>query len=279
MYLTWLAILVFLGPGLLSAQAAPILTGDVTKDFPTTNPDVNITPVSNSALNIGQASWITANNWISGWSIQDIRTYYDKSSDTLFVGVNTFANPSGVHAPFGQANGDPRARPTGYDPANMAGDKSVAVAFAPINPDKLTQPGTPLVMAGVPANKTMAGKGTDGFTVSQYNPSQVGLAYQFGKQLPQFTGDMANPTPDAPQLEFTVKNFSKIPGLNPANGFWMAAYAGSAQDEVAGEAYLTWTKVPENAAQNIPEPASLLAWTVALGAVAYRAIRRSRACA
>ena len=40
-----------------------------------------------------------------------------------------------------------------------------------------------------------------------------------------------------------------------------------------------WTKIPANAAQNIPEPASLLAWTLALGAVAYRAIRRSRACA
>ena len=84
-------------------------TGYVTNDFnPTTNPNVNVTPVSSDPMNIGQSQWITNNGWVSGWSIKDIRTYYDQSSDTLYVGVNTFANPSGSHAPFGQANGDPK---------------------------------------------------------------------------------------------------------------------------------------------------------------------------
>jgi hypothetical protein len=271
-----------LGPGLLAAKAASMpSTGFVESDFnPTTNPNVNVTPVSSDPMNIGQSQWITANGWVSGWSIKDIRTYYDKSSDTLYVGVNTFANPSGQHAPFGQANGDPKGIVTGYDPAHLGGDKSIALAFATINPSNVATPGTPLVIAGVAADKTMTGSGTDGYTVSQFNSSQIGLAYQFGTRLPQYTGNLAfDPSSAHPQIEFTINNFSKIPGLDPSRGYWIEAYAGSAQDGVAGEAYLPWTKIPANAAQNIPEPASLLAWTLALGAVAYRAIRRSRACA
>ena len=77
--------------------AAPIqFTGNVTSDFnPATNPSVVVTPVSSNPLNIGQSSWITANGWVSGWSIQDIRTNYDATTDTLYVGINTFKNASG----------------------------------------------------------------------------------------------------------------------------------------------------------------------------------------
>ena len=53
---------------------------------------------------------ITNNGWVSGWSIQDIRTSYDSSTDTMYVGINTFANKNGQYAPFGQANGDPPVR-------------------------------------------------------------------------------------------------------------------------------------------------------------------------
>ena len=132
-----------------------------------------VTPVSSNPLNIGQSQWITTNGWVSGWSIQDIRTNYDATTDTLYVGVNTFKNAKGQYAPFGQANGDPTGTPTGYDPAHLGGDKSIALAIAPVNPTNLSQPGTPVVIAGVPADKTIAGTGTDGFTVSQFNASRA----------------------------------------------------------------------------------------------------------
>jgi hypothetical protein len=272
---TWnVALLVLVGLHAPAANAAPIqFTGNVTSDFnPTANPDVVVTPVSSNALNIGQPAWITANGWVSGWSIQDIRTYYDTSNDTLYVGINTFKNSQGVNAPFGQANGDPTGTPTGYDPAHLGGDKSIALAFAPLNSTNPNQPGTPLVIAGVPADKTKAGAGIDGFTVSQYNPTtaSAGLGYQFGQTLPQFTGNLAyDPTQAHPQLEFTITNFSKIPGLDPSPGFWIEGYAGSAVDGV-GEAGLAWTKVPITAAQNIPEPTTWLAWTLVAGAAACR---------
>jgi hypothetical protein len=269
------ALLVVIGFRAPAALAAPInFTGYVTQDFnPATNPNVTVTPVSSNALNIGQQPWETANGWVSGWSIQDIRTYYNSSNDTLYVGINTFANAKGQYAPFGQANGDPTGTPTSYDPANLGGDKSIALAFAPVSSTSPSTPGTPVVVAGVPADKSLVGKGTDGFTVSTYNAASAasaGLGYSFGTQLPQYTGNLAfNPSPSHPQLEFTISNFSKIPGLNSSNGFWISAYAGSAVDGV-GEAYLAWTKIPANAQQNIPEPATWLAWSLTTGLAAWR---------
>jgi hypothetical protein len=282
---TWnVALLILLGLNAPAANAAPIeFTGNVPNDFnPATNPGVVVTPVSNNPLNIGQPAADTANGWVSGWSIQDIRTYYNASNDTLYVGINTFANSQGVHAPFGQANGDPTGTPTANDPANLGGDKSIAIAFAPVSTTNPNQPGTPLIIAGVPADKSQSGAGIDGFTVSKYNAATAadGLGYQFGQQLPQYTGNLAfKPSPATPQLEFTITNFSQIPGLNPSQGFWISMYAGSAVDGV-GEAGLPWTEVPITSAQqipNAPEPTTWLAWTLVIGAAACRFRGRIRA--
>ena len=277
-----LAFLALLGLEATSARAASIqFTGNVQNDFnPVTNPNVTITPVSSNPLNIGQSQWITNNGWISGWSIQDIRTSYDAKTDTLSVGVDNFKNASGQIAPFGQANGDPSGTPTGYDPAHLGGDKSFALAIAPVNAASPAQPGAAVAIAGIPADKTTAGTGIDGFTVAKFNAANAssGLAYQFGAALPQNTGTLAfDPSPSHPQLEFTIPNFSKIPGLDPSKGFWISAYAGSSLDGVAGEAYLAWSKVPVNAAQSIPEPATWLAWSLGAGAMAWRLRRRVHA--
>ncbi|MGA7497948.1 MAG: hypothetical protein WBX00_14580 [Isosphaeraceae bacterium] len=282
---TWnVALLILLGLHAPAANAAPIeFTGNVPNDFnPATNPGVVVTPVSTNPLDIGQPAADTANGWVSGWAVQDIRTYYNSSNDTLYVGIDTFKNPNGQYAPFGQANGNPAGTPTGDDPANLGGDKSIAIAFAPVSSTNPTQPGIPLVIAGVPADKSQSGKGIDGFTVSKYNAATAadGLGYQFGQTLPQFTGNLAhNPTPAYPQLEFTITNFSQIPGLNPSNGFWIEMYAGSAMDQV-GEAGLDWTKVSTTAAQeipNTPEPTTWLAWSLLIGAAACRFRGRIRA--
>ena len=280
LYIWNIALLIVLTLQATANSASIQFTGNVANDFnPATNPGVVVTPVSDDATNIGQPASDTANGWVSGWSIQDIRTYYNSSTDTLYVGVDTFANSKGQYAPFGQANGNPTGTPTANDPANLGGDKSIAIAFAPVSTTNPSQPGTPLVVAGVPADKSQSGAGTiDGFTVSKYNATTAnadGLGYAFGQTLPQYTGNLAyNPSTAHPQLEFTITNFSKIPGLDAANGFWIEMYAGSAVDGV-GEAGLSWTKVPITAAQNIPEPTAMLAWTLLSGAAAWR-IRRGK---
>src|SRR5262249_6502152 len=132
---------------------------------------------------------------------------------------------------FGDAdgNGNPgQASPQmaaqgGLNTAHLGGDKSIAIAFAPINPANPSQPTAPVVIAGVPADKSMVGSGTiDGFTVSQFM-NGAGLQHSFGQQLPQFTGNLAfDPSAAHPQLEFTIPNFSKIPGLNGLSGYWLS---------------------------------------------------------
>ena len=76
------------------------------------------------------------------------------------------------------------------------------------------------MIAGVPADKTKNGPGTDGFTVSTVSTAQAsgGLGYMFGTNLPNNQGNLAfDPTPAHPQLEFTIKNFNQL--INPANWF------------------------------------------------------------
>src|SRR5271157_2718341 len=68
---------------------------------------------------------------------------------------------------------------------------------------------------------------------------------------------------------WSIQDIRKIAGLDPSNGFWIEMYGGTAVDGV-GEAGLAWTKIPANAAQNIPEPTAWLAWTLVAGAAACR---------
>jgi hypothetical protein len=82
-------------------------------------------------------------------------------------------------------------------------------------------------------------------------------------------GNLAfDPSPGHPQLEFTIKNFGKL--INPSSGFWIEGFAGSSQDRYVGQTNLGWTNTPVLAAQNIPEPATWLAWSLTGGMVAWR---------
>jgi hypothetical protein len=265
--------------------ASPItLTGFVANDFSASNPNVNITPVSDSPLIVGPAQYIINAGEVSGWAVKDIRTSYDAASDTLSVGFNGFSNSKGVPAIFGDAdgNGNPgvtsaqMAAAGGVNTANLGGDKSFALAIAPNLPGNSLMPGTVAAIAGIPADKSVAGPGTDGFSVSSYVNPTLGLADSFGAKLSQFQGSLAfNPSAAHPQLEFTIKNFSKIPGIDPSQGFWIEAYAGSLNDVVVGEMSLSFTKVsPSVSAQTIPEPGTLIAWTLVAGAAALRVRRR-----
>jgi len=280
-----LAVVMIAGLGTDSVRAAAInFTGNVAQDFNTADPNhltTEVIPVNPSAVSLGQWPATTGNGtWVSGWNIKDIYLSYDSSSGTLYVGIDNWANKAGQIAPFGQSNGDPSGTATPYDPAHLgygtpSSDKSIALAFAPLNPANPSAPGTPVVIAGVPADKTKNGPGSDGFTVSTISNAQAsgGLGYMFGQNLPNNQGNLAfDPTPAHPQLEFTIKNFNQL--INPANGFWIEGFAGSSVDRYAGQTNLAWTKIPAYAAQNIPEPTTWLAWSLASGMVAWRLRKR-----
>ncbi len=282
-----LALGVLIGFGSTTCQAVPIaLTGFVEKDFdPSGDPTkggVRVQEVTDSPNSVGQSSWITDKGWLSGWNVRDIRFSYDSKSDVLYVGVNTWANSSGQYAPFGQANGDPSGAAQSYDPAHLGAndpnsDKSVALAFATFDSKNVKVPGNAVAIAGVPADKSLNGLGTNGFTVSTIDTSRAagGLGYMFGTPMNQHLGNLAfDPTPSHPQLEFSIAKFSQL--VDPKEGFWVAGYAGSGLDGVAGESNLGWHYIGPLAEQVIPEPTTVVAWVLACGGIALRLRSRKK---
>lgn len=283
-----LGVLIGIGSSTSHASGLKSLTGNVEADFDRSNPDTKTVVVNDTnPTGIGQSSWITNNGWISGWSVKDIRFNYNSTNDILYVGINNWAGPNGL-APFGQANGDPSGTPTSYDPAHLGygdpnSDKSFAVMFSTLNPSDSKQPGAPVIIAGVPADKTQNGPGIDGFNISTVDTTRLdsGLGNMFGKSLMgtgpnSLGGNLAfDPSPSHPQLEFSIKNFSKV--IDPAKGFWIQLYAGSGLDGVAGETNLVYpisSLVPQI---STPEPSTVMAWVLMTGGVAWRVRSRSRA--
>jgi hypothetical protein len=282
---------------LVLVESRPVLadaitfTGNVQQDFSAANTkgNLNSSPVTvmNNPLDVGEASFIPANGWVSGWAINNIQMSYNSANDTMYVGLASFKNSSGQYAIFGDAdgNGNPggasqqMAAAGGVDSPNMGGDKAVAVAFAPFNSTNPNVPGTPSLIAGIPSDKSLVGTGIDGFKVAAFNGSSTLLQNAFGSAISGVSGNLAfNPSATNPELEFAISHFSKA-GINPTQGFWVEMYAGSGQDVVAGEAGLVWTYVPPLEPQQIPEPATLIVWAGMAGGLVWRRIRSRRASA
>jgi len=265
------------------ALAGPIaFTGNIGQDFSAQNimGNLNSSPVTvmNSPADLGEASFIPANGWVSGWAINNVQMTYNSANDTMYVGLTGFKNAAGQYATFGDAdgNGDPGGASKqmtsmgGIDSANMGGDKAVAVAFAPYNSTNPGVPGAPTMIAGIPGDKSLAGSGIDGFTVAKFSNTTNLLQNSFGSAISGVSGALAfNPSAAHPELEFSISNLSKS-GINPSQGFWIEMYAGSGQDVVAGEAGLVWTYVPPLEPQQIPEPATWLVWAGLAGGLAWR---------
>jgi hypothetical protein len=285
------SLLLLVSVGVSPAVADAIsFTGNTQTDFSTPNTigNYNYTgetavTVMQHATDIGEAPFITANGWVSGWAINSVEMSYNAVNNTMYVGLDSFKNAAGQRAIFGDAdgNGNPggaspqMAAMGGLDPANMGGDKSVAIAFAAFNPSNPSAPGATQIIAGIPADKTLAGSGIDGFAVDKLNPSTALLQNAFGSAISGVSGNLAfNPSSAHPELEFSISNFNKS-GIDPTKGFWIELYAGSGQDVVAGEAGLIWTWVPPVEPQEIPEPTTLLVWTGLAGGMAW-GFRRSR---
>ena len=274
-------------------------TGNVARDFPASTGTVVIPGDPGS---VAQSPYLIQNGWTSGFLVESLRLSYDKASDTLFVGVQTYSIA-------GDADGNPN--PKGPDPQlaaagglNLPGfgdDKSLTVAFANVAPGGGL--GSTAFVAGIPADKSVGNlSNPNDFTVSTYNDTGRGLAYSYGTILNNHVGALAvNPTASAPNFEFALTNFSKIPGFNSANGFYISLFLGSQEAIVVGKEALDWTKVPGaihepgGIAQNstpitpprpapqatappaVPEPASVALFVVGSLAVLGVSRRRRRA--
>jgi hypothetical protein len=260
----------------ITPATTPGTTGHADQDFPLTNPNVQVINIPDAIDRVAQAQWITDSGWVTGWNIKDIRTLYDSKSDTMFVGMHFFSIAGNADGNGTPGVPDPRMTAAGgVDEAHLGGHKSITIAIDP------NHSGTPALVAGVPADKTAAGPGTDGFTVAAYKNSGLGIQYSYGQTLTNHLGQLLfDPSKDHPDFEFSITNFSKIPGLNLSKGFWLEAYAGSPEDVIAGEDFVGWTNVSIPSGQVVikPEPATFLSWSLVLAGAAwtYRRKRRSQ---
>ena len=169
-----LVTVVMLSTRLASADAINF-TGNVETDMPSSNTKVNISNVDSDPLNtIYQLPQMTSNgnNLINGYAIKDIRTYYDFNTDKLYVGVNAWSiagTAVGADGATGAAMDQILTSKGGADPANLGGDKSITLSFVGSSPNDVTTPGQPVIVAGVPADKSAADpSGKIGFTVATY---------------------------------------------------------------------------------------------------------------
>jgi hypothetical protein len=274
--------------GARTVVAAPItFTGNVANDFnPQTNPGVVVITDStheNDPIHIAQPSWMTESGLVSGWNIKDLRLDYNSSTDTMYVGVNTYGVAGNVDGNGTPGIPDPRLTASGgTDPANFGGDKSMAVGFAPLTGtfNTMNLP-TPVIVAGISGNKAQAGPGLDGFNVATYSSmggvSGTGnhdLVTSFGTTLTAGMGNLAfDPSLQHPGFEFTITNFSKITGINPANGMVVSVQDGSVDSIVTGKDGLVGS-IPE--AQQIPEPTTWMVWAGMAAGLAWTRYRRSR---
>ena len=256
-----LATLALLAAGSASADAIQF-TGNVEHDFQGSGV-VQIVDFGGSSLDVAQTPSVTG---ITGWNIQDLRLAYDNQSDTLHVGVNFFSIAGDADGNGDPGGADPATSAAGgIDLPHLGGRESISVGFDLQN-RRVTD-----VVAGVPGDKTKAGTGIDGFTVAAFTNNTNGnsnLAFSYGQTLTQHLGGLAfDPSAERPDFEFTIANFSQLPGFDAAQGFNVRAFAGTPDDIVAGEDQIPWEHVsfPTVDAQ-VPEPATLLAWTVLMGA-------------
>jgi len=214
----------------LPALASPPLNGTVEADF--SGPGILIIPDPGGVGDVA-----TAPGTISGWDMKDLRLYYDAGNDAMYIGINVGNNSSTI---LGDAdgNGDPGGTSAwlafngGIDRANLAQTESAAVYF------DLDQDGYWDIIAGVSA-------ATDyyGFSVNVFSylagPPYFNPPLNFGTALPDNTGSKS-PNPDAihPDLEFTITDWSTLPGHDGSAGFKVGASLGSFDDDGIGEDFL-----------------------------------------
>lgn len=277
-------------------------TGNVATDLPAPTPGTSngVTVIAGQAFSaIAQPQWMTAEGLINGYAIKDIRLSYNSSTDTLAVGVNFYGIAGNTD---GTLNGGTNPLTTAAGATNtphLGGGKSIDLAFTPVAPGG-GPAATPIVVAGVPANKAGSPTGSlDGFNVATVNASAFktsGMANAYGTTLSANLGALAyDPSQAHPGFEFTIKNFSKIPGLNAlTNGFYVSAYAGTGSTVIVGKSAVpdTFVSPPVSAPQDLnapppavtpavpnvqtPEPTTILAWGLVVAGTGWRVRRRLR---
>jgi len=208
------------------ALGQPSLNGNVESDF--AGPGVLI--ISDPLGDVGMPDTPPG---VSGWDMKDLRLSYSAAGDTMYVGINTFTI-------LGDADGDGNPSVTstylsalgGTDVPNLGPLEAAAVYF------DLNQDGIWDVIAGISAATDYSGWSVNVFTYLS-GPPYFSPPLNFGTELLGHRGAIS-PNPDGahPDLEFTITNWSTLPGHDASAGFKVGAFLGSFSDDGIGEDFL-----------------------------------------
>ncbi|CAN5621072.1 hypothetical protein BH10CHL1_BH10CHL1_40940 [soil metagenome] len=249
--------------GTTQTMAAPVFTGDAAADF--VGPDV-ITLNDRAAPDVGlpypEPPTTTVGfptSTVSGFDMRAVYLNYDRATDTMYVGVDCF-----VICGDADGDGDPNATGpiltalSGTDAPNFGAGESFGLIIDTDN-DYITSTNTGKfdVVVGV----------RDAFTLSQIGVYSYtgGIGQQlvdntWGAKLPFTVTLFAAPSTGTPDLEFSIANFSKLPGFpsgDPLQPFKLHMGMGSNVDDGIGEDFL-----PEQGSPIIITPTPVITPTV-----------------
>jgi hypothetical protein len=221
------AVLALTALAVTVVSALPIFSGDAPADFTAAN-----VVQFDDPIDVGVADTAPPGT-ISGWDIASVYFDYEVDTDTMYVGIDCY----GI---CGDADGDGDPANTtawmagfgGQDLPDLSGTENIGVLIDANND------GTFEVVVGVSALADISGFGAYQFTGDPLLPG-----FGFGSLLANATPFYADPSGTAPDLEFSIVDFSTLsPGFTLVSGgyfeFHMKAFAGSLQDDGVGEDFV-----------------------------------------
>ncbi len=213
-----------------TAGAVPGITGDVEVDFdPSIDPAVIVIADPGGVGDAGVPADLAGTT--SGWDMRDVRLYYDRSADELFVGLNFDGVGGDADGDGDPGSGAISSSASGTDVASFGGTEGFAVLF------DIDSDGVADVIAGV--NET---GDISSFGVYEASPFAIFAPAQslvYGAPIPGALGLAPSDTSTtSPDLEFSIVNFSTLVPDDTSPNFGLHAFAGSGSDGGIGEEYV-----------------------------------------
>ena len=236
----------FLALQLRRSFAAPNFTGDAAADF--TSPAA--VKVDDPEADVGMPAPDFGPEARSGWDMKAVYLEYDPAADTLYVGIDCVvicgdADGDGDPNVTGPILGKPASEGGlgGTDVANFGRGESFALLID-TNNDFTGTAGNFEVVVGVKNSDDL-----NSFGIYQYTGT-IGNQLRdqgWGPRLPNVTALFAPPSATTPDLEFTIANFSTLPGFPPGQpvlAYKVHMAMGSIVDDGIGEDFAPNPRTP-----------------------------------